>query len=223
MKLFTHNPILFNNIKTEESCDGRYYLAPNGRYPSITTLLGQDTESKLAIQNWQERIGLEEAKKISDYACTLGSDLHSTVEKYLNNDKDFMKGVMVQTKYMFTSIQPYLNKIDNIVCQEAALYSDVLKIAGRTDCVAEYDGKLSIIDFKTSRREKLKENITKYFVQGTAYSLMLEEMTGLVASNIVIIMSQYDAKPLIFEVNRKYYYRELKRYIDEYLGELLGL
>lgn len=220
-KIFTHKPISLPDIETEHINGRRYYVTPKGKYPSITTLLGQDKDKEEILDRWRKRIGLDAANNITEYACDLGENLHSTIEKYLNNDSNYRDNMFVQTKYMFNSLRPHLDNIDNILCQEVALYSDVLKLAGRTDCIGEYNNKLSIIDFKTSRREKTEEDIQHYFIQGTAYSLMLEEMTGIVAPNIVIIMSQYDAKPLIFEVDRKNYYSGLKKYIDNYLGGLL--
>jgi genome maintenance exonuclease 1 len=222
VKMFKHNklnPICFPVLKTQEGNGRRYYITPEGKYyPSITTLLGQC--SKESLENWKKAIGEDAAKDISDYACSLGENLHYVIEKYLDNDPNYLQSATVHSKYIFISLQETLDRIDNIYTQEAALYSDALGLAGRTDCIAEFDGIPSIIDFKTSRKEKKPEWITNYFVQGTAYSLMFEEMTNIKIRQIVIIMGTHDSRPLIFKVNRSDYVLELKRIIDKYLGDL---
>lgn len=218
VKTFKHNPIRLPEITTQEIDGRRYYITPQeNKYPSITTLLG--CVSKPALDRWRASLG-EEAEVISKYACDVGTNLHEVVERYLNNEPDFLSKSTTHAKYMFYAIEPYLNKIDNILIQEAGLYSDVLKVAGRTDCIGEYDGELSIIDFKTSRNEKKEENIGNYFVQGTAYSLMLEEMTGIKIKNIVIIMSTYDSNPLIFKTQRTKHYKAFADILKEHLPKL---
>jgi CRISPR/Cas system-associated exonuclease Cas4 (RecB family) len=220
VKLFTHKPISLPELTTQEINNRRYYITPTGDYyPSITTLLGQC--SKDSLENWKKDIGEENAKIISDYACDLGTNFHETIEKYINNDSAFLKNATVHSKYMFYGVQDYLDKIDNVLVQEAPLFSNVLKLAGRTDCIAEYDGELSIIDFKTSRKEKKEEWIPNYFVQGTAYSLMLEEETGIKVPNIVIIMCTYDSKPLIFKTKRSTHFKKLSEIIKQHLHDLL--
>jgi genome maintenance exonuclease 1 len=219
VKLFKHNRLNLPQLQTQEGNDRRYYITPEGNYyPSITTLLGQC--SKESIESWKKSIGEENAKQISEYACALGENLHYVIEKYLDNDPNFLEKTTIHSKYMFSSMQDTLDRIDNIYTQEASLYSDTLGLAGRTDCIAEFDGIPSIIDFKTSRKEKKEEWITNYFVQGTAYSLMFEEMTGIKIKQIVILMCTYDSQPIIFKVNRSNYYTALKDIMDKYLGNL---
>lgn len=219
MKIFKHIPIVLPRLEAQEINNRRYYVTPEGKFmPSITTLLGQT--SKESIESWKKSIGEENAKQISEYACALGENLHYVIEKYLDNDPNFLEKTTIHSKYMFHSMCDTLNRIDNIYTQEAALYSNVLGLAGRTDCIAEFDGIPSIIDFKTSRKEKKEEWIANYFVQGTAYSLMFEEMTGIKIKQIVILMCTYDSKPLIFKVNRSNYYSALKQIMNDYLGDL---
>lgn len=219
MKIFKHNKIDLPVLQTQEGNERRYYITPEGKYyPSITTLLGQC--SKESIASWKASIGEGAAKVISDYACSLGENLHYVVEKYLDNDPNYLQTATSHSKYIFISLQETLDRIDNIYTQEATLYSDTLGLAGRTDCIAEFDGVPSVIDFKTSRKEKKQEWITNYFVQGTAYSLMFEEMTGIKIRQIVILMGTHDSQPLIFKVDRKNYVLDLKRIMDKYLGAL---
>ena len=219
MKIFKHNKIDLPVLKTQEGGERRYYITPEGKYyPSITTLLGQG--SKESLENWKKAIGEGAAKVISDYACSLGENLHYVIEKYLDNDPKYLQNATSHSKYRFIALQETLDRIDNIYTQEATLYSDALGLAGRTDCIAEFDGIPSIIDFKTSRKEKKQEWITNYFVQGTAYSLMFEEMTGIKIRQIVILMGTHDSQPLIFKVDRKNYVSELKKIMDKYLEDL---
>ena len=199
---------------TEEGV-GRIYLTPSGeKYPSVTTVLG--LLSKDSIAEWRRRVGDEEANRISKKATSLGTAIHKIVEDYLNNKEDYIEKYGPFEKMVFSSFQECLNNIDNILCQESTLYSDVLKVAGRVDCIAEYDGQLSIIDFKTANKAKEEEHILGYFMQLTMYSLMLEEMTGIRIPNIVILMVTTSAEVLVFKKKRTDYYKQVKDLINEY-------
>jgi len=219
VKTFIHKPLevpLNFDLEVIQAPGCRYYKTPNGLYyPSITSVLGKTPKDFLA--KWRKRIGEEEADKILNYAGTLGDSLHSNIEKYLNNTPPSLSGITVHERYMYMGIQPLLNRIDNIIVQEAALYSNILKVAGRTDCIGEFDGELSIIDFKTSRREKQEEWITNYFLQETAYSIMFQEMTGVEVKNIVILMIEYDGTPKVFKKKRKDYVIPLYKLLKETL------
>ena len=215
-KFFNHKPLVLPELMavTEEGV-GRIYLTPSGeKYPSVTTVLG--LLSKDSIAEWRKRVGDEEANRISKKATSLGTDIHKIVEDYLNNKEDYIEKYGPFEKMVFSSFQECLNKIDNILCQESTLYSDVLKVAGRVDCIAEYDGQLSIIDFKTANKAKEEEHILGYFMQLTLYSLMLEEMTGIRIPNIVILMVTTSAEVLVFKKKRKDYYKQVKDLINEY-------
>ena len=215
-KFFNHKPLVLPELMavTEEGV-GRIYLTPSGeKYPSVTTVLG--LLSKDSIAEWRRRVGDEEANRISKKATSLGTAIHKIVEDYLNNKEDYIEKYGPFEKMVFSSFQECLNKIDNILCQESTLYSDVLKVAGRVDCIAEYDGQLSIIDFKTANKAKEEEHILGYFMQLTMYSLMLEEMTGIRIPNIVILMVTTSAEVLVFKKKRTDYYKQVKDLINEY-------
>jgi CRISPR/Cas system-associated exonuclease Cas4 (RecB family) len=215
-KFFNHKSLVLPELMavTEEGV-GRIYLTPSGeKYPSVTTVLG--LLSKDSIAEWRKRVGDEEANRISKKATSLGTDIHKIVEDYLNNKEDYIEKYGPFEKMVFSSFQECLNKIDNILCQESTLYSDVLKVAGRVDCIAEYEGQLSIIDFKTANKAKEEEHILGYFMQLTMYSLMLEEMTGICIPNIVILMVTTSAEVLVFKKKRKDYYKQVKDLINEY-------
>ena len=213
--MFTHLDNDIPEIKTETIDRKRYYVTPEGKkYPSITTVLGHF--NKKAIYEWRQRVGEKEANRISTQASRRGTKVHQMCEDFINNELDEKK-FMPSDKETFNSIKNILaDNINNIHCQEATLYSDYLQVAGRVDCVAEWKGKLSVIDFKTSRRLKKREHIHNYFQQGSAYCVMYEERTKVPVSQIVIVMTVDGEEPQIFVEKRDTWTESLIRKIKEY-------
>lgn len=177
----------------------RLYTLPDGsKVPSITTVLS--ILKKQSIAEWRNIVGNEEANRVARIASSRGTNVHRICERYLLNEEDHIRNAMPDALIMFRSLQPELNKINNIHYQEQSLWSTKLRLAGRVDCIAEYNGDLSVIDFKTSNRKKEREDILDYFQQATAYSLMYEELIGNPINNIVIMMAvEGQKKPLIFK------------------------
>ena len=215
--MFIHKPLATQlpELSADTTENGRYYTTPTGNvYPSITTVLSVLSDD--AIENWRKRIGEEEAKKISEHASNRGTDLHSALESHLKNETPtFPADPKSKVRIMFNRIKRVLSKVDNIVAQEIPLYSDALRIAGRCDVIAEYNGVLSIIDFKGATKAKKKDWIKSYFLQTTAYSLMFQERTGMVAEQIVILMSgEDDFSCQIFVEQRDKYVQPLKETIN---------
>ena len=207
-------PKQLQDLQSTTFPDGkRYYTLPDGtRLPSVTTVIG--STKKAAIMAWRKRVGEEKANQISRKASGRGTNVHSICEEYLNNKE---LGVFMPDAYeMFLSIKPYLNKINNIHYQEQALWSTQLGMAGRVDCIAEYEGVLSVIDFKTSSRPKDESDIQDYFWQTTAYSLMYEELVGVPIDNLVIIMAVENGIPLIFKQKTEDHIEGLAQAIDFY-------
>ncbi len=207
----------FPSLKRVDSPHGRVYQTVTGlKYPSVTSVLSM--MDKTAFYEWRKRVGEEEANRISARATRRGTAIHSLCEDYLygKNPEPTMFDSQV-----FNSIKPHLDKIDNIHALESKLYSDHLQVAGTVDCIAEYDGKLSVIDFKTSRRIKKKEDISGYFIQTAAYAVAFEELTGIPVSRLVIIMGIDDEEPLIFKEKRDNW---VDRFIElrEAYGKLKG-
>ena len=215
-KIFSHRHIDvgYKDLTAETTDTGRTYNAPNGKsYPSVTTVLSILTED--AIRSWRDRVGEEQADIVSGKASRRGTKVHSIVEKYLNNE-DTSK-FLPHIQQSLENLKPVLdNDIGTIFGLEVALYSDHLGVAGRCDCIAQYNGVPSIIDFKTSRYKKKKEKISNYFAQGAAYSIMWEERTGMVVPNIVIIMDVDHDKPSVFVEHRDNWTDLLHNTIDEY-------
>ena len=144
--------------------------------------------------------------------------MHSAVDAYLENKpmQDMKQSYGVTAAGLFELMQPALDNIDNIREIEQRLFSQKLEIAGTTDCVAEYDGVLSIIDFKSSTYMKDKDSITDYFIQATFYSLAWEELTGEKIEQIVIIMAAEDGQMQVFTEQRSNYIESLKQAIVDY-------
>ena len=185
------------DLQSQTFPDGkRYYTLPDGtRLPSVTTVLG--AQKKQAIMAWRKRVGEDVANAISKKATGRGTNVHTLCERYLNNDP--LGNIMPDAVEMFRSLKPLLNRIDNIHYQEQALWSKQLGMAGRVDCIGEFDGVLSVIDFKTSKKIKSLAHIEDYFWQTSAYSLMYEELIGQPIDNLVIIMAVEDEQPLLFK------------------------
>ena len=193
-----------------EVIDGkRVYVTPSGNvYPSITSILG--SQPKPGIDQWKEKVGHEEAAKIMKESSELGTKVHSLCESYLYNEKlrcDDMEAIDVFNRLRFV-----LGNINNIYCLEAPLHSDILKVAGTVDCIAEYNGVLSVIDFKTSRKPKKEEWIEDYFIQAFFYSAAFFEMTGAIPEQIVILVAiRNDFDVQVFKKPLK----EMEKYIDK--------
>jgi genome maintenance exonuclease 1 len=208
-------------LPTEEVNGQRFYVTPTGKkLPSVTTVLGHS--KKQLIFEWRNRVGNEEANKISTRASIRGTKFHNMLEKYLCNEdpKMIFEDVMPDMKQAFNDARSTIDLIDNIHYIESPLYSELLGLAGRTDVIAEFDGVPSIIDFKTSTKEKREDWIQNYFEQGTAYSLMYEEMTGRTVEQIVIIISVDGLdKPQVFVKNRIDYVDSLIEKIENYKKE----
>lgn len=203
----------YNDLDAKTTSSGRTYITPDGKsYPSITTVLSILNED--VIKAWRQRVGEEEANRISGKAANRGTRVHSIVEKYLNNE-DTVK-FLPHIRQSLENLKPVLHNIETVYGLEVPLYSHHLGLAGRCDCIGKYNGVPSIIDFKTSRYIKKKEKISNYFAQGAAYSIMWEERTGMVAPNIVIIMDVDHEKPLVFVEHRDNWTKLLTETIEEY-------
>lgn len=224
-KTFVHEPVDLGYSDMVDSTDGngRIYITPDGKsYPSITTVLG--VRGKDAILEWRARVGKAEADRISRHAAARGTALHKVAEDYLNNEENYFTTLtMPHVRSLFNSVKPVIDEyVGKIILQEQPLYSHHLGIAGRVDLVAEFNGKLSIIDFKTSRRRKKREDIKNYFAQATAYSIMFEERTGIPVPQLVIIMAvDDDPTPVIFVEKRNDWVSELQDAIRYYNSTIL--
>ena len=217
--MFEHVEIELHEMEAVTTEEGRVYKTPEGiGLPSITTVLS--ILSRDSIEAWKKKVGVEEANKISHRAATRGTAVHEIIEKYLDNKEDYRDGYTPDIIESFIALKPVLDgKIGRIFAQEAPLYSNHLGVAGRVDCVAEFDGKLSIIDFKTSRKPKRKNYIQNYFMQEAAYSIMWEERTRMPITQLVTIIAVDQHEPQVFIEHRDNWVRPLRDTIEKYNEE----
>ena len=223
---------MFNHVDVDlpklqrETIDGvRYYSVPEEdellKLVSITSVTSHF--NKEIFVKWRKRVGNEEADRITKAATTRGTNMHTLTEHYLKNDKE-LPTVPPISDFLFKIAKGELNKIDNIHTLEGALYSRQLGIAGTVDCIAEYNGELSIIDFKTSKKPKPRDWIEHYFVQAMAYGCMLYEMRNISVKKLVIIMACENGECQVYEeYNKAKYIRLLQQYITKFVQDKLEL
>ncbi|WP_316506135.1 PD-(D/E)XK nuclease family protein [Nitrosopumilus sp.] len=218
--------------KLIEKSRKHYYLTPDGvTYPSVTTMLSATSDNKEALERWRSNVGHQVANFITTEAAKNGTATHQIIEEYLNNQRIEKSDIYTPSfplssqahsllsKAHLDQLKPLLHNIDNIRCTEIPLYSDELRLAGTCDCIAEYNNKLSIIDFKTSRKQKKESWITNYFLQATAYSEMYDYLTNVKIDQIVILISGEDGTISEFVKETKYY----SKILDDKLLEFENL
>ena len=215
MKKFDHvrlNKIL-PDITTESIKGKRFYVTPEGnKYPSITTVLSD--RNKEGIVKWRESVGNDVANQVMRQAASRGTAVHTLIENYLNNEELSKQAVLPVA--LFVTMKSELDNINNIRIQEGGLYSDKLGVAGRVDCIAEYKGKISVIDFKTSTKEKKEAWVENYFIQGSAYCEMYEERFLQPIEQVVILIVTEDGAVQTFIKDKRDYLPLLKTAIKEF-------
>lgn len=192
----------YDSLDDASTDSARIYVTPNGEhYPSITTVLSN--RGMEFLDGWRKAVGQEEADRVCRHAATRGTALHDLLEDYLNNITIDISKVMPHVQLMFKAARSVLDPhIGKVFLQEKTLYSDILRIAGRVDLIAEFDNEISVIDFKTSKRIKKAEDISNYFVQTCFYGAAFYERTGIPIKRSVIVMTvDGSSKPLIFKQN----------------------
>jgi genome maintenance exonuclease 1 len=222
--MFKHIDVTLPELERETIDGVRYYKVPTEeellKLVSITSITSHFNRE--IFINWRKKVGEEEAEKITKAATSRGTDMHSLVENYLDN-KD-LPSVAPMADFLFKIAKTNLNRINNIYALEGSLYSKQLGIAGTVDCIAEYDGELAIIDFKTSKKPKPREWIEHYFVQCMAYGCMLYELTGISVKKLVIIMACENGECVVYEERDKSkYIKLLGKYIRKFVGDKLEL
>ena len=214
---------MFNHVDLDlpsldrETIDGvRYYDIPGeSKLVSITSITSWINRE--IFRSWRARVGNEEADKVTKAATSRGTDMHTLTENYLLNEE--LPTVQPLSDFLFKQSKPQLNLIDNIHAIEKPLYSLRLGVAGTVDCIAEYEGELAVIDFKTSKKPKPRKWIDHYFVQCAAYACMLYEMKEIPVKKFVIIMSCEDGEVVVYEERNKAKYIKL---LSEYIGEFVN-
>ena len=222
--MFTHLDYLKEEVDLEaQTIDGtRYYKVPSGKmYPSITSVTS--FYNREIFINWRKKVGNEQADKITKESTARGTAYHDVVEHYMKNGDIKDLKILPFIKFLFLQSKKNLDRINNIHALEKSLYSDYLGLAGRVDCIAEYDGELAVIDFKTSKKIKPEEWIENYFVQETAYACMYYEMTGIPVKKLITIMVAENGECKVYEKrNKGDYIKLLTRYIKKFVDYKTG-
>jgi hypothetical protein len=209
MSSYNHIPINFEQAKLIEKDNAHYYETPSGEiFPSITTILQKtmSIEKKESLQNWKEREVA--AEYITSEAATIGTETHKLIENYINEVRQTDEIRLLSVAH-FNNLIPFLQKIDDVHGTELRLYSYAMKLAGTADCIAEYEGELSIIDLK-------EEWMIDHFIQGTAYAKMFKELTGIEVKQVVILVSSEKNSRMEFVKNTEDYKDLLTQRLNQY-------
>ena len=225
---FDHQTVKLPKIKQKNNAlpdGGRGYETPEGKlYPSITTVLS--VRNKKGLHEWRDRVGHDVANYIARTAAQRGTAVHKMCEDYLNNqhlawpdefEKHKSKNFLAWC--LFTQMRETLSNINNIKCLESSLYSDTLKVAGQVDCIAEYKGNLSVIDFKTSSKERDDAWNENYYIQTCAYAEMFKERTGQTVDKLVILVVTQDGTVQEFIKDKKEYNELLDSSLKEWYSK----
>jgi genome maintenance exonuclease 1 len=209
-------------LSKKETNGIRLYNLPDGRWvPSITSVTS--FYNRQIFADWRKRIGIEEANRITKKATARGTDFHEAAQAYLENRNLVWEDYLPATKFMFHHATPYLDKINNIHAIERTLYSEYYGLAGRVDCIAEYDGELAVIDFKTSEKIKPEKWLENYFVQEMFYAAAYYELTEIPVKKLITIMVTPGGEVKVFDKrNKGDYIKLLVRYIKEFVSYNTG-
>ena len=209
-------------LEKKEKNGIRLYNLPDGRWvPSITSVTS--FYNRQIFADWRKRVGIEEANRITKKATARGTDFHEAAQAYLENRNLVWEDYLPATKFMFHHATPYLDKINNIHAIERTLYSEYYGLAGRVDCIAEYDGELAVIDFKTSEKIKPEKWLENYFVQEMFYAAAYYELTEIPVKKLITIMVTPGGEVKVFDKrNKGDYIKLLVRYIKEFVSYNTG-
>ena len=218
MSFIHHNYLGELELNKKETNGIRLYHLPDGQWvPSITSVTS--FYNRQTFIDWRKRVGIEEANRITKKATARGTDFHEAVEVYMRNKDINWDEFKPLTKFMFAHARPYLDKINNIHAIERTLYSEYLGLAGRVDCIGEYEGELAVIDFKTSEKIKPEAWLENYFVQETFYAAAYYELTGIPVKKLITIMVTPGGDVKVFDKrNKGDYIKLLVRYIKEFVS-----
>ena len=208
---------LLPNTKGKKIEGYRFYDIDGQNYPSVTSVLG--IRKKEGLVKWRESIGEDVANWEMNRAARRGKSFHKLVEQYLNNETPSIRDVLPLG--LFRLAKPYIDQINNIRLLEKIMVSPKLTIAGQVDCVAEYNGKLSVIDFKSANKERKEDWIENYFLQCTAYSSMYEETFGEKIEQIVVLLAAEDGTMTAYVKDPQDYMEELVLSIETFYRSVM--
>ena len=218
--MFNHVSVDIPEVSTKTVNRKRFYVTPTGLFPSITTVLGARKEKQKVLQEWRNRVGNDVANHIMRTAASRGTAVHHMCEDFLNNKEVIKEEQSFLPWCLFSQLKPTMEKsINNIFAQECGLWSEKYRLAGRVDCIAEWNGVPSIIDFKTSRSERKDDYNFEYYMQASAYAEMFQERTGIEINQIVILVVTEDGLVQEFVKDKNDYLQDLVDTIDQFTEE----
>ena len=190
----------------------RFYEIEGKNYPSVTTVL--NIRKSEGLKQWRNNVGNEVANWEMRRAANRGKATHTLVEEYLKGETPSERGVLPLG--LFKLLKPYVDQINNVHCLETIMYSHKLTIAGQVDCVAEYNGELSVIDFKTANKAREEGWIDNYFLQTTAYAVIYEEIFKKPIKQIVVLIAAEDGTVACFKKEKKDFIEPLAKAIEDF-------
>ena len=218
--MFNHVSVDIPEVSTKTVNRKRFYVTPTGLFPSITTVLGARKEKQKGLAKWRERVGNDVANHIMRTAAGRGTAVHHMCEDFLNNKEVIKEEQSFLPWCLFSQLKPTLEKsVNNIYAQECGVWSEKYRVAGRVDCIAEWNGVPSIIDFKTSRSERKDDYNFEYYMQASAYAEMFQERTGIEINQIVILVVTEDGLVQEFVKDKNDYLQDLVDTIDQFTEE----
>src|SRR6056300_140390 len=218
--MFNHVPVDIPEVSTKTVNRKRFYVTPTGLYPSITTVLGVRKAKQKGLQEWRNRVGNDVANHIMRTAASRGTAVHHMCEDFLNNIEVTQEGRDFLPWCLFSQLKPTLqSNINKIYAQECGHWSEKYRVAGRVECIAEWNGIPSIIDFKTSRSERKDDYNVEYYIQASAYAEMFQERTGIEINQIVILVVTEDGLVQEFVKDKNDYLQDLVDTIDQFTEE----
>ncbi len=220
---FNHVELNLPQLERETIDNVRFYKIEKNnelkKLVSITSVISHFNKEKFS--GWRQKVGEEEANRITKEATNRGTDTHTLIEYYLLN-KTLPANLLPISDLLFKIVKPTLDRINNIHCLESSLYSNILGVAGTVDTIAEFDGELAVIDYKTSKKPKPRDWIEGYFVQAMFYAMAFYEMTGIPIKKLVIIMTCENGDCVVYEEkNTKKYMKLVVKYIKKFVDDKL--